>query len=597
MFRFIAIAWDPSRARACATAERLRNPCQDRIDWEPVLLRPGLQVFTRGAAPGANEAIHLQGGLGVVLGKLFRRGDLTTTPPRHLALTAAESRTILESEGRALVDDFWGRYVAIFQTASGSTHVLRDPSGALPCFRIHHEGASIVFSWLEDALAVIGSMRPWSVQWDAFKAFLLGGKLAGRQTSLAGVLQILPGESIDLHDQGSVLLWNALDWSRAASNCSADEAVQRIRQHVIACTRGWASCYDSLLVRLSGGVDSSILFSCLGPGRTLADVIGVNYYSEGSDSDERIYARLTAARVGRDLIERQRDPTFDLGQVLRAARTCEPVRYTGWLNGAADVKLAEAYGAPALFTGAGGDSVFFEFADWWPAADYLAIRGWDAGFPAAAMDAARLGKVSVWRAVGQAFKERVAPSRPEAHLLGASPLLTAEVCLAVEDWRRFIHPAQRDATDVPIGKRMQIMSATHPVTYYSPFEQEAAPELVNPLLSQPLLELCLSLPTYLLTQGGYGRALARRAFAQDLPPQIINRRSKGGLAEHVSEVLMRNIQEIRAMLLDGQLARRGLLNRSNVEEVLSGRPSAIAGHASQIHGLVAAQAWLDRWVF
>ena len=119
---------------------------------------------------------------------------------------------------------------------------------------------------------------------------------------------------------------------------------------------------------------------------------------------------------------------------------------------------------------------------------------------------------------------------------------------------------------------------------------------MNPLLSQPLLELCLSLPTYLLTQGGHGRALARRAFAQHLPPQIVNRRSKGGLAEHVAEVLGRNVQEIRAMLLDGQLARHGLLNRANVEEVLSGRPTALAGHASQIHGLVAAQAWLDRWV-
>ncbi|WP_077037633.1 asparagine synthase C-terminal domain-containing protein [Pelomonas sp. KK5] len=596
MFRFIAIAWNPSWDRACATAARLGDFGQDRIDWEPVLLRPGLQVYTRGAKPGANEAIHLQGGLGVVLGKLFRRCDSETAPARHLALTAAENRSILESEGRALVNGFWGRYVAIFQTASGSTRVLRDPSGALPCFRIHHEGVSIVFSWLEDALASLGTARPWAVQWDAFRAFLLGGKLAGRQTALEGVLQILPGESIDLHDQGSTLLWNALDFARAPNHCSADEAVQRIRQHVLTCTMAWASCYDSLLVRLSGGVDSSILFSCLAPGKTPADVIGVNYYSEGSDSDERVYARLTAATVGRDLVERQRDPAFDLGQVLRSARTCEPVRYTGWLNGAADLRIATAYGAPAIFTGAGGDSVFFEFADWWPAADYLAIRGLDAGFPVAAMDAARLGKVSVWRAMGQAFKERVAPSRLETHLLGASPLLAEEVRLAVEDWRRLIHPAQRDATDVPIGKRMQTMSATHPVTYYSPFEQEAAPELVNPLLSQPLLELCLSLPTYLLTQGGYGRALARRAFAQDLPPQIVNRRSKGGLAEHVSEVLMRNIQEVRAMLLDGQLARRGLLNRANVEEVLSGRPSAIAGHASQIHGLVAAQAWVDRWV-
>ncbi len=597
MFRFIAIAWDASDEKACASGERLGAGWRERSAWEPALLRPGLQVFTLGAKAGINEAGHLHGGLGVVLGKVFRRRDLNATPRRYLMLTSAESTAIVESGGQSLVNDFWGRYVAIFQTTSGTSRVLRDPSGALPCFRLHHEGVSIVFSWLEDAIALLGELRPWTVHWDAFRAFLLGGKLAGRQTALEGVLQVLPGECIDLHLHDSFLLWDAVEIARRPSLCHASdagEAVKRIRQCVLACTGSWAACFDSLLVRLSGGVDSSILFSCLAPGRTQADVLGVNYHSEGSDSDERVYARLTAARVGRDLVERERDPGFDLAQVLTAARTCEPVRYTGWLNGAADAKLAAAYGAPAIFTGAGGDSVFYEFPRWWPAADYLATRGLDAGFIAAAMDAARLGKLSVWRTMALAFKERISPSQLESESTVAAPLLSADVRNGGQDRRRFIHPSLRNATDLPIGKRTQTMSATYPITYYSPFEA-TAPELVNPLLSQPLVELCLSLPTYLLAQGGHGRALVRRAFASDLPPQIVNRRSKGGLSELVTEVLTRNIHDIRGMLLEGQLARRGLIDRANVEEILSGRPTALAGYANQVHGLVAAQAWLDRW--
>ena len=47
----------------------------------------------------------------------------------------------------------------------------------------------------------------------------------------------------------------------------------------------------------------------------------------------------------------------------------------GAMNAATDAKLAAAYRASAMFTGAGGDPLFYEMASWWPAADYLRDRG------------------------------------------------------------------------------------------------------------------------------------------------------------------------------------------------------------------------------
>ncbi|MFN3631183.1 MAG: asparagine synthase-related protein, partial [Casimicrobiaceae bacterium] len=131
--------------------------------------------------------------------------------------------------------------------------------------------------------------------------------------------------------------------------------------------------------------------------------------------------------------------------------------------------------------------------------------------------------------------------------------------------------------------------------YYDPFEQATAPELVHPLFSQPLVELCLRLPTYLLAHGGRGRALARNAFATDLPPQVANRRSKGGMEEHITAVLHANIDFVRGLLLEGELSRRGMLDRPKVEQLLSGRPTTLVCSPSQIHGLIAVEAWLSRW--
>jgi asparagine synthase (glutamine-hydrolysing) len=595
MFRYIGLAWDNAQPMASARARQLAMGLQARAGWNAALVRPGLQVFAAGARPGINSAYPLQGDQGVALGKLFRRCDLGSLPASDVSLTPLEAERILESGGRALVRDFWGRYIAFIQTAPGATCVLRDPSGTLPCFLIRHHGVSIVFSWLEDVLEMLAHVEPPRVNWDALEAHILLGALGGRETALEGVSQILPGEVLDLSSGGSTLLWSAVDIAQSPTAHSAAQAAALLRETVRACARSWASCYDTILFRLSGGVDSSILLSCLAPDGTQADVICVNYHSPGSDSDERRYARLAAGRAGRDLIERERDSDFRIDRVLKIARMPGPVPYIGWMNARTDAKLASAHSAAALFSGAGGDPLFFEFARWWPAADYLRSRGLDAGFAAAAMDAARLGRVSVWRAAAMAVAERVRPNSPAREPSGHAAALLGQGLLNKEMQReRFVHPDLLRAT-LPIGKHTQTVQLMYPIGYYDPFEQASAPELVNPLLSQPLVELCLGLPTYVLTQGGRGRALARRAFAPDLPPPIATRRSKGGMEEHIEKVLLSNLAFARGMLIEGELVRRGLLDRTKVEELLSGKPTALAGPLSQIHALIGVEAWLARW--
>jgi asparagine synthase (glutamine-hydrolysing) len=595
MFRYIAIAWDASHPDASRTARDLGSSWHAEPDWEAALLGPGLQVFTTGTAAGINDVHPLPPDQGVVLGKLFRRSRLHELPTRNFVLSSKEATEILESEGRLLVTDFWGRYVAFLRSASGSNCVLRDPSGTLPCFRIEHGRVSIIFSWLEDALQLLGTAAPRAVNWGALTAQLLRAPLTGRETSLEGVFQVLPGERLDLQDGRSAVLWSAIGFARSAQTHDAADADHHLRRSVRSCTAAWASCYDTLLLRLSGGLDSSILLSCLASGSVRADVICINYHSPGSDSDERPYARLAAVRVGRDLIERERDLGFQIERVLQIARMPDPVPYIGWMNAGTDARLASAYGATAMFSGAGGDALFYEIPRWWPAGDYLRTNGVDAGFAAAAMDAARLGNVSVWHAIALALQERVRPSRALRELSGGARLVLPHVLHDKTLLQRFAHPALLDTDDLPIGKYMQVVALMSPLGYYDPFEQAQAPELVNPLLSQPLVELCLGLPTYVLTQGGRGRALARRAFSADLPAQITGRRSKGGMEEHIKAVLDSNIDVVRDMLLNGQLAGRGILDRPKVEELLSGRPTALAGPISQIHGLVAAEAWLSRW--
>jgi len=60
--------------------------------------------------------------------------------------------------------------------------------------------------------------------------------------------------------------------------------------------------------------------------------------------------------------------------------------------------------------------------------------------------------------------------------------------------------------------------------------------------------------------GGQNRAVARAAFAELLPPEILTRRSKGNFVSYLGGVYRRNRAHIRDFLLSGLLHERRLPN-------------------------------------
>lgn len=599
MFRYLALSWDSTIPGQASRAKRLGETLASRRDWQPALLLSNLHVYVTGGASGVNGVYDLPARQGVILGRLFRRSDVNPSSG-DAEITTLEGERIVHTDGKALIDEFWGRYVAFLPSWTGEGRVLRDPSGTLPCFRLQVDGVTIVFSWLEDVFELLRDVPILSVNWDALAAYMVLGRLSGRETALEGVTQILPGELTTLGLRGTMplALWNAVEMAGAPdTQGSAQNTAERLRHAVLTCAQRWAGCYESILLRLSGGVDSSILLGSLSSEPSATKVTCLNYHSPGSDSDERGFARLAASRAGRVLIERERDVGFRLDAVLDQARTPLPASYIGRMGtGSVDAAVAAAHGAPAMFTGGGGDQLFFELQCTWPAADFLKLRGLSRGFFGATLESARLGRVSFWRSLAKAIADRSYRANP-VDAAGSFITLTSGDALDLVRQRpqRFIHPHLFQADRLPIGKYHQVDALLCPLDYYDPFVRDAAPELVNPLLSQPLVELSLRTPTYVLASGGRGRGLARDAFASDIPHEIAYRRSKGGMEEHVEAILQKNLPLARELLLDGHLACRGLIDRRRVEAALSGGPSAGDVYVSEIHNCIAVEAWLRRF--
>lgn len=592
MFRFIALCWRPASPAQEACARQWAQALQQAGPWRTALRIAGLQVYVRDERPGGPRIHALPGNQGVILGQLFRNGSDASTGDAVQALTPAEADRVIHSEGRSLTCDFWGRYVAFLPSWTNEPRVLRDPSGLLPCFRTELDGVGLAFSWLEDVVAALPLGPRLSVDWELLAALMLRGSLSGRYTALREIQQVLPGELTGLLGTSAAArpLWSALDIARSPVEWPGPEAAQQLRHTVVRCVQAWASCHDKILLRLSGGIDSAIVLSSLAQAHVATRRIAcLNYYSAGADSDERFYARLVASHVGCRLIEQARNTQLRLSDMLNVALTPTPASYLGRMGtGIIDARIAAETGADVMFTGSGGDQVFFERRCDWPAADYLQQHGLSRHFLRVVVEAAHLGRVSVWQCLQHAFQGR---SRAEP-AWDRGPMTRQASLAALEQVERAVHPALADAADLPIGKFHQLAELTTPGECHDPYLRAAAPALVMPLRSQPVVEMSLRTPTYLLTQGGTGRALARRAFAEDLPAALLARRSKGGTGEHVRDVLDNQRELARTLLLEGRLMQAHILDRRRVQAALADRPSADAVHPGDLHNAMAVEAWL-----
>jgi asparagine synthase (glutamine-hydrolysing) len=105
------------------------------------------------------------------------------------------------------------------------------------------------------------------------------------------------------------------------------------------------------------------------------------------------------------------------------------------------------------------------------------------------------------------------------------------------------------------------------------------------------MELCLQIPTYLLIKGGRERALARDAFADCVPTEILRRRDKGSIAEHTTEMLRQGEEFVRDLLLDGMLAQSGIIKPDALKPyIVHGHPFR-EEHLLPLLACIAAEVW------
>src|SRR3546814_15475444 len=87
-----------------------------------------------------------------------------------------------------------------------------------------------------------------------------------------------------------------------------------------------------------------------------------------------------------------------------------------------------------------------------------------------------------------------------------------------------------------------------------------------PLLSQPLVEACLRVPSWLWLGGGRNRLIARLAIERELHSAVVWRKSTGGLGMLQRETIRRKRMVVLDRLMEGTRAGKGLIDQPTGSE-------------------------------
>lgn len=454
--------------------------------------------------------------------------------------------------------DGWGNYLA-FTDDGASVRVERAALTGMPLYWTRFEGGFLLWSDLEMVATLLGGS---AFDWQFVAETLAYPNLRTERTGLDGVSELLPGTSVDFSAGEPVvqIIWTpwrsvALPDLRPVAELALD-----LERRLVGSMRAWCGNRGAILLELSGGLDSSIVAAALVAAD--APFSAVTFVSPGADGDERPYARAVAQHCRIGICEMLHDDSaidlISLPRILHA----RPAAY-GVLGGIDDAFEAAFPAAEvAIFGGIGGDNVFDFDTSVAPILD--AFRHFGPRRPAfeTMRDVARAGDATIWQAARLAWRaERDGPGgwRRETGFCAAGDLPPLPPA----------HPWDEGEADAPRGKRNHVRALRRILDFVDRPRRWRDRDVVAPLLSQPVVEFCLTGPSWAWVKGGRDRAVARAALASRLPPEIVWRRGKGRLDSLCTASYLRQRGALADLLLGGRLAERGLLDRPAIETYLA----------------------------
>lgn len=537
------------------------------------------------------QSLHLTGGCRTILrsGQIWSRfiGDMFRGEiPKDLA--GRQSLSVNDFIRAATPAAAGGYILYLHDQASGQHWFYRDPSGREACYHLTSERFHFVFSDLN----ALRHFYPGRLELDArqLARTLVFRDLREECTCIAGISEILPGQGLKIDGDcaSSFQGWNP--WAHVGHDgVNPDDHATILAQAIDSTVSDIAATRSGIIVELSGGLDSSILAASL--HRSGTDFSTLTLVPFGPDGDERAYAEAVAGAFGcRSYVRFPTATHVDL-EVSAARHLPRPAAKA--FTQAFDVigmELAAEIDGDLYLNGGGGDTVLGYFHSAAPVLDCWQQQGLSVDLIRSAANIAAITEVTIWEVLSSALRRRL-QKMPRPTWKVFDQFLAADVAASVT--ARPSHPWLDHPADALPGKIFQISSLIGIYNYLDGTQRGRRSPLVFPLLSQPVLEAALAIPSWMSCSQGRNRSVARAAYANSLPPAITRRRSKGGFDGLCFDIFTTNRSLIESRLMDGYLAQQTIIDREAVAGFFKRGAIPSGTEINRLLAFIDIEAWIS----
>jgi asparagine synthase (glutamine-hydrolysing) len=542
----------------------------------------------------------------------------------HSFRSRSDTEAILhlyEERGTAVVDALDGMFAfALWDGERGRLLLARDRLGKKPLYYRVANGRLIFGSEIKALLAHGETPRDLDLQ--ALDLYLAFSAVPPPRTLFAGIRRLPAGHRLVCDGDGRVTIeryWSPLGEARWPGAVSEAEAVAGVRSRLERAVEKRLMSDVPVGAFLSGGVDSSANVGLMSrlvttPIRTYS--LGFEGFGSEQNFHDLPYARDVAKHFGCDhheltvtaadcerilpeLVVEQDEPIGDPA-CLPMHFLCERVRKDGVI---------------VVLVGEGSDEVFGGYPDMatliaraskrWNLVRRLPWLARAAVHAASALSGAPPGRTDTLRrardgeplycGLDVVFWETEKDELMTAPMRTSTRGATAAFLREVYDDLGRRQPGADDLqtmSAVELAERLPelLLMRVDKISMAHSIEARA------PFLDPDLVSYGLSLPQSLKIQGDVGKVVLKKALADVLPREVLERK-KQGFRVPLPEWLRGPLAGwARRQVLENRLMKRGLFNEAYIDGMWQRHQSGAADHSFDMWSLINLGAWYERWI-
>lgn len=539
----------------------------------------------------SERIIRLPNRRGVLLGRAFLNVS------KAMTRKYAHENDFLNFPIEDIFNHIWGRYLIVYYQEDGSLKIARDPTGLLPLYYYNDSHVSLFSSDVRFIYDVLEKKPAINLLY--LMKFIIGGHHFSTLSPFEGIHELPPGKMLLLAAIKPKMdsLWGILHEVGKHTIYDPQSYKERLLDCAHYCVSAWIEGAEALGVEFSGGIDSSalvlLLKSHLPPDFPF---FAINYFHpDVPSSNETSHTRNFVKEHKIRLIE------YDWRNALPFSKPLQEIkRFNRPFPSLIDHKLDEAllkqfwdYKNIEYLNGYGGDNIFLAAPPISIIADLISNGNLMLAYQKT-KDLSKLYNLPILNFLKESFYVLRKKSQLSINnhrmpsWLSHDLMLSSKMNLDSD----YIEETFSHLTDAQQVRMKHLYTA---FSYADQGLRDPDVLLIHPFLSQPLVELALSIPIENTFNDQYSRVHFRDAFNHAFKSKTFFRRSKGEVTGVLLAGMIQNRKRVQELCFEGLFARKGVINLERLHRTFNEIQAGKIEDLDPFLNLAAIEIWAEPW--